>query len=281
MSAPHIVRERAAAKLNLCLAVGPAGADGYHPLRSLMVELDGLHDDIEVTPAAVRAVECPGVPEHENLAWRALDELEREAGRPLPVRVRIGKRIPARAGLGGGSSDAAAVLRAAERLFALGMGADRLRAVAGRVGADVPFFITGGAAWVAGRGERVSPARAAPFAAVIIRPSFGLSTGDVYRRFDRLPSPPAFPPRADAPPMPALAAWARNDLWPAALAMAPVLAAPARALAAAGARRVLLCGSGSCLAGLVADRDEAADLVAHLRGWEPLAVVTPAGVART
>jgi 4-diphosphocytidyl-2-C-methyl-D-erythritol kinase len=276
VTVPYVLRERAPAKLNLCLAVGPVEADGYHPLRSLMVELRGLHDEIEVMAAETRAVDCPGVPERENLAWRALDELEREAGRPLPVRVRIGKRIPERAGLGGGSSDAAAVLRAADRLFALGMGADRLRAVAARVGSDVPFFVAGGAAWVGGRGERVSPARVAPFAAVIVRPPFGLATGDVYRRFDRLAAPAPFPPGGDPPPMPALAAWARNDLWPAALALAPALAAPARALAAAGARRVVLCGSGSCLAGLVTDEAEADRLLARLRGWDPLAVVEPA-----
>jgi 4-diphosphocytidyl-2-C-methyl-D-erythritol kinase len=273
------VAERAAAKLNLRLAVGPPRADGYHPLESLMVELDGLHDDIEVMPAAARAVECPGVPERENLAWRALDELERAVGRPLPVRVRIAKRIPARAGLGGGSSDAAAVLRAADRLFGLGLGPDRLREVGARIGSDVPFFIAGGAAWVGGRGESVSPTRVGPFAAVIVRPPFGLSTEAVYRRFDRLGPPRPFPARGAGPPMPALAGWVRNDLWPAALALAPGLAAPARALAAAGARRVLLCGSGSCLAGLVTDDGEARRVAAGLRGWEPVALVAPAARA--
>jgi 4-diphosphocytidyl-2-C-methyl-D-erythritol kinase len=281
VTAPGSVVERAAAKLNLRLAVGPLGADGYHPLESLMVELDGLHDDIDVAPADARAVECPGVPERENLAWRALDELERAVGRPLPVRVRITKRIPAQAGLGGGSSDAAAVLRAADRLFGLGLSADRLREVGARVGSDVPFFIAGAAAWVAGRGERVSPTRVAPFAAVIVRPPFGLPTGAVYRRFDHLAPPQPLPARGEAPPMPALATWVRNDLWPAALALAPGLAAPARALSAAGARRVLLCGSGSCLAGLAADDGEARRVAERLRGWAPVALVTPVAGARS
>ncbi|MEQ9094513.1 MAG: hypothetical protein RLN63_10440, partial [Miltoncostaeaceae bacterium] len=155
--APEVC-ERARPKLNLRLDVGPPGADGYHPVASLMVELDGLHDDVVLRAADRRRVDCPEAPGPANLAWSALDALEREVGRPLPVAVTIRKRIPAQAGLGGGSSDAAAVLRGAERLFGLGLGAARLREVAARVGSDVPFFVAGGAAWATGRGERLGPA---------------------------------------------------------------------------------------------------------------------------
>ncbi len=92
----------APAKLNLRLLVGPAGADGYHPIRSLLVTLDGLSDTITLTRADERAVRCPGLDGPDNLAWHALDALERAVGRPVTCAVDIAKRIPAQAGLGGG-----------------------------------------------------------------------------------------------------------------------------------------------------------------------------------
>lgn len=267
----------APAKLNLRLIVGPVRPDGYHPLRTLMVALAGLGDDVVVAEAEHRSVVCPGVDERANLAWRALDELEAETGMPLPARVTITKRIPAQAGLGGGSSDAAATLVGADRLFGLDLGVRRLEAVAARVGSDVPFFIRGGTQWAGGRGELLTPAAGPSFAAVLVKPPLGLPTGDVYRRFDGMGRPPADDHAHIAPPMPALAGWVRNDLWPAALALAPRLAASARALTGAGARAVLLCGSGSCLAGLCDDRAAAEAVAARLAPpAAPLAVVEPA-----
>lgn len=266
----------APAKLNLRLLVGRVREDGYHPLRSLMVQLDGLADTVHVARAEVRSVSCAGIEGPANLAWAALDALEEETGRPLPVAVEIVKAIPEQAGLGGGSSDAAAVLRAADRLHGLALGPARLEAVAARVGSDVPFFIRGGSQWAEGRGEVLSPAPCPAFAALLVRPEGpGLSTGRVYAAFDRVPPPP--PADGSEPPagMPALAAWVRNDLWPAALALSPSLGATARALAAAGARTTLLCGSGSCVAGLFDDRP-AAEAAAR-NGWPgPAIVVMPA-----
>jgi 4-diphosphocytidyl-2-C-methyl-D-erythritol kinase len=266
----------APAKLNLRLAVGPRGEDGYHPLTSLMIALDGLADGLEVARARERRVRCPGIEGPANLVWTALDALEAEAARALPVDVRIDKRIPSRAGLGGGSSDAAAALVAVDRLYGLGLGADRLEAVAAGVGSDVPFFVRGGAQWAEGRGERLRPASAPEFAALLVKGEAGLSTGEVYGAFDRLPAPAAHPAGEPPPRLPALAAWARNDLWPAALALAPGLGAAARALAAAGAGAVLLCGSGSCLAGLYPDRTGAEAAARTWPGGSFRAVVTPA-----
>lgn len=266
----------APAKINLRLLVGPVRADGYHPLRSLMVALDGLSDTVHVSRADVRSVVCPGIEGEANLAWRALDALETEVGRPLPVAVEIDKAIPAQAGLGGGSSDAAAVLRATDALHGLALGPERLEVVAARVGSDVPFFVRGGCQWAEGRGELLSPAPVPSFAAVLVRPPGpGLSTARVYAAFDRGPAPP---PAGDPDPpagMPALARWVRNDLWLPALALAPSLGAAARALTAAGARAALLCGSGSCVAGLFDDRAAAED-AARRTGCDPAIVVTPA-----
>ncbi len=152
-----------------------------------MVEMAGVSDTVRIAAAPRRSVRCPGLDGPANLAWAALDALERAAGRPLPCAVEIDKRIPARAGLGGGSSDAARVLVGAARLFGLGLDAAALERIGAEVGSDVPFFVRGGAQWAEGRGEELRPAAAPPFAAAVIVPARGLSTAAVYAAFDALP----------------------------------------------------------------------------------------------
>jgi len=240
-------------KINLRLLVGPRRPDGYHGLRTLMVEMDGLSDTVTVAPAARRSVSCPGIDGPENLAWAALDALERAAGRPLPCAVEIEKRIPAQAGLGGGSSDAARALVGAARLHGLDLDDAALERAAAEVGSDVPFFVRGGAQWAVGRGEALRTAWAPPFAAAVVVPPRGLSTAAVYAAFDRAPPPPPPVDEGTVPGAAGLAAWVRNDLWPAALALDPGLGRVARGLRAAGAEAALLCGSGSAVAGLVRD----------------------------
>ena len=260
----------APAKLNLCLRVGPVGADGFHPLASLMVALDGLCDTVTVRRAARREVRCPGIDGPGNLAWAALDALEAEAGEPLPpLAVRIGKRIPSEAGLGGGSSDAAATLVAARDLLGLPLDGVALERAAARVGSDVPFLVRGGAQWATGRGERLRPVDVpADLWAVVVPPVTGLSTPRVYRAFDRIARPAA--PPAEPPGSPWTAGWAVNDLWPAALACAPRLGAVARALRSLRPVTVLLCGSGGAMAALF-DREGAAREAAGR--WGPDATV--------
>ena len=114
-------------KVNLRLLVGPRRDDGYHPLRTLMVALDGPVDRVTVSRADARRVTCPGIAGPANLAWAALDALQEEMDDALPpLAVDIEKVLPAQAGLGGGSSDAATTLVAADRLLGLGLGAERL-----------------------------------------------------------------------------------------------------------------------------------------------------------
>jgi len=252
-------------KLNLRLIVGARRDDGYHPLRSLMVALEGVADTVTVTGAGERVVRCAGIEGAENLAWAALDALEAEVGEPLPpVAVDIGKVLPAQAGVGGGSSDAAATLVAADRLLGLGLGHVRLERAAAAVGSDVPFFIRGGAQWATGRGEVLEPCAAPGFECVIVAPGTGLSTAEVYGAFDRLPPPPG----DDGAPVPAtaagLAAWCRNDLWPAARGLAPSLAALHDRLGAAGGSPALLCGSGSAIAAITPDPATADAIAAGL-----------------
>ena len=219
---------------------------------------------MSVSAAGRRTVRCPGLDGPDNLAWAALDALERLAGRPLPCAVEIEKRIPARAGLGGGSSDAARVLVGAARLHGLDLDARALERAAAEVGSDVPFFVRGGAQWAEGRGEVLRPAATPPFAAAVLVPALGLSTAAVYAAFDRLPPPPAAAGAAPSSPA-GLAGWVRNDLWPPALALRPSLGAVARALRAAGASAALLCGSGSAVAGLAPDLAAARRVAAALR----------------
>lgn len=274
MSRGPVVTLPAPPKVNLRLLVGPRRDDGYHPLRTLMVALDGPADRVAVARAPERSVACPGIAGPANLAWAALDALEAEVGEALPpLSVRIHKELPAQAGVGGGSSDAAATLVAADQVLGLGLGTDRLEGAAARVGSDVPFFIRGGAQWATGRGEVLEPATAPAFECVLVAPPTGLSTAAVYAAFDAMPAPPP----DDQPPVPGhavgLADWCRNDLWPAARALEPGLERLHQALGAAGAAPALLCGSGSALCGITADPGAADDLAAHMRRMAPDAAV--------
>lgn len=262
MTRPTHVTVDAPPKVNLRLLVGPVRPDGYHPLRTLMVALHGPADRVTVSRAGSREVRCPGIDGPANLAWAALDALEAEAGEALPpLAVRIEKVLPAQAGIGGGSSDSAATLVAADRLLGLGLGPERLERAAAAVGSDVPFFVRGGAQWAGGRGEVLRPADAPAFECIIVAPGTGLSTAAVYAAFDALPPPPP----DDHAPVPAsaagLAAWCRNDLWPAARSLDGDLERLHADIQAAGAAPALLCGSGSAICAIAADG--AADALAE------------------
>jgi 4-diphosphocytidyl-2-C-methyl-D-erythritol kinase len=264
----------APAKLNLALRVGRREDDGYHPIASLMVALDGLEDKVTLTHAATRRLVCPGAPEGPaNLAWRALDALEAHVGRTLPAHITITKRIPLQAGLGGGSSDAAAVLVGVNDLYELDLPAATLESVGAEVGSDVPFFVRGGTQWATGRGERlVQQPLPRDLWALVCGPVVALSTADVYRAFDRLGSADDLDPR---PPSGAWvgAPWVTNELWRAARALAPALGQTADQLLRHGADHAILCGSGGAIAGLWSDRDRAVAAAGQIESV--LALVCP------
>ena len=190
----------APAKLNLSLAVLARRADGFHEIESLMVPVS-LADTLHVRPRAAPGVALrvtyagelargPGaalardVPtDGTNLVVRAAERLAAAAGITSGLDVDLVKRIPSGAGLGGGSSDAAAMIRAAAMLWQLDWTAERLAAVGAGIGSDVPWFFAGGAAIASGRGERIKPVKGLPdLAAVIACPTAGLSTAAVYGR---------------------------------------------------------------------------------------------------
>ena len=257
----------APAKLNLCLYLGPRRADGLHELVSLFEPL-ALSDAIEVTQlpdGAPDEVLCPGV-EGENLAARALAALREGGWDGPPLRLQIEKRIPVAAGLGGGSADAAAVLRLASGDFPgqwTGNSPEPdLPEIAAELGADVPSQLAPALALVRGAGERVEPLPAPPPHAVLLLPGGGgLSTAEVFAEADRLGLGRSEAELATlatrlreaagggASPLD-YAELLANDLEPAARSLRPDIGGALDALRAAGAPLVLLSGSGPTAVGL-------------------------------
>jgi 4-diphosphocytidyl-2-C-methyl-D-erythritol kinase len=181
-------RVRAYAKLNLGLEVLGTRQDGYHELRTIFQTIT-LHDDVVLRsrPRDVTFVcDHPDVPAGEdNLALRAAVLLRRYAKVERGVEISLVKRIPVAGGLGGGSSDAAAVLMGLDRLWRLGLGPDGLHALARRLGADVPFFLIGGTALGLARGDEVFPLfRQIRAEVVVVDPERPLSTAAVFKRLD-------------------------------------------------------------------------------------------------
>lgn len=273
---------RAPAKLNLCLYLGGRREDGLHELCSLFEPLE-LADLIEISPAERDEVICAGV-EGENLAMRALAGLRERGWEHEPLRIEIEKRVPVAAGLGGGSGDAAAVLR-----LAAGVVADLPR-LAAELGADVPSQLRPALALVRGAGERVEPLpRPAEHAAVLLPGGGGLSTAAVFAEADRLGL------GRDAGELDGLAARLReaagagaspldyrellvNDLEPAALSLRPDIGEALGKLREAGAPVAILSGSGPTAVGLFPGLAAAEAAAATLDSRE--AIVCAAGHAR-
>jgi len=262
------LRLSAPAKLNLCLCLGPRRGDGLHELCSLFEPL-ALGDPIEVSEAERDEVVCAGV-EGENLAARALAALREQGWDGPPLRIEIEKRIPVAAGLGGGSADAAAVLRLAAGEVA------GLEKIAAGLGADVPSQLTPALALVRGAGERVERLpEPAPHAVVLLPDGGGLGTAEVFAEADRLglgrgaaeldglAEELRAKAGAGASPL-AYAELLVNDLEPAARSLRSSIGTALDALRAAGAAHALLTGSGPTAFGLFEDLAAARAAAAEL-----------------
>ena len=248
---------RAPAKLNLCLYLGPARADGLHELRSLFCPLM-LADRIEVGSGEEDSVVCAGVA-GTNLAANALATLRERGWSSPPLRIEIDKRIPVAAGLGGGSADAAAVLRLAQGEV------PGLDEIAAGIGADVPSQIEPRFALVGGAGERVEPLPApGDFAVVLIPFAAGLETGKVYAKADRLGLGRTAEELDEVERKLRAAAVAgasplsytellRNDLEDAAVSLRPEVGEAVAALGEVGAKAAIVAGSGPTAVGLFDD----------------------------
>jgi len=285
-----VVRIHAPAKLNLSLAVLERRADGFHEIESLMAPVD-LADSLTVTvggPPGIRlrvrfagplatprgGVLARDVPtDATNLVVRAAAELAAAAGIEPALDIDLVKRIPSGAGLGGGSSDAAATLSAAAAAWGLGWPREALATIGGRIGSDVPWFFAGTAAIAAGRGERIVPvAPLQPLWSVIACPPEGLSTAAVYRA--------SAPSRIRAGEAMALAAalaagdlraaepLLHNDLEPAARGLSPDIDRLLADLERAGGFRPRLTGSGSACFTLCRTAREAGGIAARLAALE-------------
>jgi 4-diphosphocytidyl-2-C-methyl-D-erythritol kinase len=269
----------APAKLNLCLHVTGRRADGYHELDSLVAFAD-IGDRIEAAPAPGLSLVVEGRCAaqladigDDNLVLRAARSLAAAAGITEGAALRLEKNLPVAAGLGGGSSDAAAALRALAALWRLPFDRAALAALAAPLGADLPVCVHAGPAWVGGIGERIEPLAALPEAGIVLaNPRTPLSTAAVFRarqgpfgaaaRFAPMPS--------EAAGLAAALAGSRNDLADAAIALAPPIAAVLDRLACLpGALLARMSGSGATCFALFADRAAAAPAGRALAAAEP------------
>jgi len=255
------------AKINLDLRVLGSRPDGFHDLKTVFQSLS-LFDTVTVTvrrgPLAVTCDE-PDIPtDRRNLVWKAASLLYHiNTGRtsvPRDIAIDVRKRIPAEAGLGGGSADAAMTLLALNALWKLELDVATLTRVAARLGADVPYFLIGGTALGLGRGDDIYPlADMPPVHVVILRPGFGVSTTDAYRWFDEEQRRPLKEPqpRPVRPGWPAWSAVLRNDLEGAVVKHHPAIGRIRQSLLDAGATFAAMSGSGSAVFGLFERADAA------------------------
>ncbi|MGI8712582.1 MAG: 4-(cytidine 5'-diphospho)-2-C-methyl-D-erythritol kinase [Solirubrobacteraceae bacterium] len=253
-----LASERAFAKLNLCLFLGPTRDDGRHELLTLFDSVN-LADELTIEQGTRDEVVCDAVP-GLNLVFSALELLRQAGWDAPPVRVTIEKRIPVAAGMGGGSADAAAILRAAIRLAPVPRA--RLFRIAFALGADVPGQLLPGPSLGTGAGETIEPLVAIePYGVLVLPQPFALSTAAVYNEADRLGlgrTASALDSRRTAlrSAFPAIASGlVINDLQPAALSLAPAIGAALMAAAGAGADHVLVCGSGPTVIGVFVGAD--------------------------
>lgn len=249
----------AQAKLNLRLKVLAREHSGYHQLESLFVRIE-LHDTVRVTTdTQTRTLECPGldIAPEQNLAWRAAAAFVEAAAWDTGFHISIEKEIPTGAGLGGGSADAGAVLRALNALAPTPLAPDRLMTLALSLGADVPFLATDAPlalGW--GRGERLLALRSLPAREVwLALPAFGVETAAAFGWYaaatgDRVAPSPAPMTLDDLDRWDAVTALAENDLETVVTARHPEIARCIGVLEAAGARIARMSGSGSTAFGI-------------------------------
>lgn len=292
MTSPRAVRLHAPAKVNLFLRVHDRREDGFHEIDTLFQAI-GLADVLEVSVEPGRGGEDDlalhvsgadlGTPDR-NLAWRAARAFLTETGADVRVQVDLEKRIPAGAGLGGGSSDAAAVLRALDALLPGRLSPPSLLRLGADLGSDVPFFLGGSPlAMAKGRGELLEPLRPLPVRdVVVVMPPVHVSTAWAYQALDETrPDRPGVRPHVHPAPRPAswahVAALAGNDFEDVVLADRPEVAASLEALRAAGASVALLSGSGGACFGIFPDAATGERVARVLRGslgWPALATRT-------
>ena len=267
------------AKVNLDLRVLGTRHDGFHDLKTVFQSL-ALFDNVTVSirrgPMAITCDE-PDIPaDHRNLAWKAATLLHHvttgKTSTPRDLLIELRKRVPAEAGLGGGSANAAMTLLAVNALWKLDLDLASLSRIGARLGADVPYFMVGGTALGLGRGDDIYPLTdMPPVHVVILRPGFGVATSDAYRWFDdEVRRPLKEPPARRLPPgWPPWSATLRNDLEAAVMKHHPAIGRIRQSLLDAGATFAAMSGSGSAVFGLFERADAARRTAKDLArpGW--------------
>lgn len=288
-----MITETAPAKLNLYLHVGPVRADGFHDLKSLFVFTeDG--DRVSAAPAGDITLEIAGpfapalapFPVEDNLVVKAARLLKDACGIEAGASMRLEKNLPVAAGVGGGSADAAAALRALVKLWSAEIAEEKLLEIAFRLGADVPACLAATPVDVSGAGEILSPGPALPpLWACLVNSGVEMPTGPVFRAFDAANVKPAAPTAplllgASYEALEALMRESRNDLEPPALEIAPQIGAVIDALKKTkGAIIARMSGSGATCFGLYATPEsaQAAERAMRERGWWAMASKLIAG----
>lgn len=284
---PRRLDLRAAAKVNLALEVLGKRPDGYHEIATVMLAVD-LHDRLmlETAPTISFSSDDPDLPtDDRNLVVRAAGLLRGASGAQAGARIELRKRIPVAAGLGGGSSDAAAALWGLNRLWGLGWSRARLMELAVQLGMDVPFFLGAGPALGTGRGDRLRPLdKTGGYALVLVNPRVGLSTREVYERVPRdwrgdmkgtEQVVEALRTRSAA----RLAAALTNHLERVVEPLLPAVGRIKAALLAAGALGAVMSGSGPSVFGIARSLDHARQIRRRVgrAGWACWAVRTQSG----
>jgi len=294
------------AKINLILRIGPRRRDSYHDIASLMLKLqwgDLLRINVRPSANVEIKLDCPGLSDLEpsrNLAYRAAELFLKNFKLSLRVDLSIEKWTPTEAGLGGGSSDAASVLRVLRdfllqtrpHLYSKSAIRKRLLNMASQLGSDVAFLVQEeAAAWCQGRGDKMTPVRVLPsWPLVLIFPKSKISTAWAYRELDRFRGPkfrqdlqweimPTWLKNSKGIcPIPAV----ENDFLNLALRAYEELQLCLEALTGSGALAGGMTGSGSCFFGIYRDQAEAEDSAVRLRasGWEAIATQTEAGAKK-
>ena len=216
----HLHDVLAPAKLNLFLHVTGRRDDGYHLLQSVFMLIDWcdtLHFDLRTDGALHREDLGPALPA-DDLILRAAHRMQQASATPFGADIRVLKTIPAQAGMGGGSSDAASTLLALNRLWGLDWPLSRLMPIGLSLGADVPFFLGGHNAWVEGIGEKITPIDLPPARFAVLKPAAGLETARIFRdpALERATEPATMPDFAAVP-----LGFGRHDLQPVAAALCP------------------------------------------------------------
>lgn len=278
----------APAKVNLYLRVVGKRVDGYHELATHMLPVP-IYDTVLARPADQLSLQCddPALPvDSGNLVLKAALMLQERHAPGRGAQIELRKRIPHQAGMGGGSSDAAAALVCLNFMWKLGLGSDVLSSLALELGSDVPFFLGSGPAWCTGRGENLTPmAPAFALHLVVVKPREGLSTREIFAQKGAKPisqepcdgldgaknTDMAFQQSLGASPQ-ALAGALRNDLETPSCQLLPALDHIRSEMLAAGALGVVMTGSGSAMVALAADAAKAVSMAQRLRSAR-----TPAG----